>query len=100
MTALEWQTFEHLPTRNRQVQHTGFGVGGNGWQLLDWLHGRGYEQTVRDHDTDAILLVTNVRADAQLHVGFWLVEDDTPGTEPEVWPIPPAVHDAKYRRAL
>jgi hypothetical protein len=96
MTApLDWQEYEHLPPRNRQVQFTGYGRG-NGYALLSWLHERGISAV---RDGDSILLLTEKREDAHLKVGDWLVEDDTPGTEPEVWPIPPAVHDAKYRRA-
>jgi hypothetical protein len=99
MTApLTWPEFEHLPTRNRQEQHTGFGPGGNGYTLLRWLNERGVK-AVRDRETDAILLITEVRDDARLEVGWWLIDDEgvPPELPPEVWPIKPAVHRGRYR---
>jgi hypothetical protein len=97
MTApLDWQVFEHLPTLNRQQQFTGWGAQGNGYTLLSWLHEHRID-AVRDGND--ILLRTEKREDARFEVGDWLVDDDSPGTTPEAWPIPAAVHDAKYRRA-
>lgn len=73
------------------VLFTGFGEDGNGWDVLDWLHGLGVEA----HGVgDAIRVTTEERADAWAQPGWWFVV----GTRGEVYPVRPQVHDDKYQR--
>jgi hypothetical protein len=94
MTALEWQEFEHLPTRNYQVQFTGFAAG-NGYALLSWLDSRGILAVREGND---IRIITEVRDDARIEPGYWIVDDEglPPELGPEVWPITSAAH-GRYR---
>lgn len=89
---LDWSWW--LPTRvpTQQVLFTGFEDGGNGWDILSWLHDHGIEAY---GDVDGIHLTTGEREEAVAPVGYWFVV----GTQNEVYPISPAVHDAKYEAA-
>jgi len=89
---LAWSWWLPKPVLIRQVQFTGFEDGGNGWDILSWLHDRGIEAY---GDPDGIHLTTNEREEALAPVGHWFVI----GTQGEVYPISDAVHNAKYEAA-
>ena len=91
---VQWQPWwpkADVPTR--QVQFTGFGDDGNGYAILDDLHDRGVTAV---RDGDAIRLHAGDREDARAEPGHWFCEEtDDPR---QVYPIRPAVHDAKYQQ--
>jgi hypothetical protein len=86
---LDFTEFWPKPIPVRQVQFTGFGDDGNGWDILSYLHDRGIEAYGRG---DAIYLTTDDRAEGAAYAGWWLVI----GTEGEHYFIRPSVHEAKY----
>ncbi len=90
---LDWQEFQTRPVVNRQVQFTGFGDDGNGWEILNWLRDHGHEAYGRENP-DTIFLTTDDRAEATAYVGWGLVI----GTRSEAYFIRPDVHDEKYVR--
>lgn len=88
---LDWTEFWPKQIPIRQVQFTGFGDDGNGWDILSYLHDRGIEAYGRGN---TIYLTTDDRGEGVAHVGWWLCV----GTEGEHYFIRPVVHETKYQQ--
>ena len=91
---LDWQEWRPKDLPSTQARFTGFGRGGNGYALLDWLHGRGVK-AVRDdptRDDSDILLDTRKREDARMSPGDWLI--DGPGDD--IYPREDKVNEARF----
>lgn len=86
-----WWPKPDVPTM--QVQFTGFGPGGNGYAMLDELHNRG---VIAMRDGDDIRLHAGERDDTRAEPGYWFCEEVD--SDRAVYPIRPAVHDAKYEQ--
>lgn len=77
------------PVTTEHVRFTGFSAGGNGFELLAWLEGRGVHAV---GDGDELHLDTREREDATARSGDWIIF----GTQGEVYPVSPEVHADKY----
>ena len=86
------ERLQALPVEVDAVLFTGFGANGNGWDVLDWLHGIGVSA---DRDGQAIRIQTTER-ETSTAFPLWTI---VVGTDGEVYPISPAVRAAKYKRA-
>jgi len=86
---LEFTEFWPKPVPTLQVQFTGFGDDGTGWDILSYLRDRGID--VFGHD-NVIYRIEDGRAEVFAQLGWWLCIDP----DKQHYFIRPSVHDAKY----
>lgn len=86
------EPWRNKPVVTEHVQFTGFENGGNGYELLDWLHDLG---VLADRVDDTLRIRTPEREEAQAWRGDWIIR----GTREEIYPIRADVHADKYERA-
>ena len=90
---IDWEEWETKPVRVLMKRFTGFGEGGNGYDLQRDLEDRGVMADIFEAE-NVLRIQTREREESITRLGDWVVI----GSRTEVYPIDDDVQGDKYRR--
>lgn len=76
------------------VPFTGFGPGGNGFEVMDWINNSG-GQAHADTEGGSEIVVATLEGDHWGRIGDWVIR----GIKGEFYPVKPDIFAATYERA-